>query len=798
MSLAQTDIVKRDLTITRLEGTIKIDAILSEASWRNCPPANQFTTLEPAPGLPSNYQSDVRVQYDDEALYVAAQLYDNPDSILKEITLRDNIGNADWFAIAFDFYKDGLNGAWYGVTAAGVQFDTKFSANDEDWAWNMVWESAVKFNENGWAIEMKIPYSAMRFPDAEEQEWHLNFARVVRRTREESWWNEIKPEIDGYFNQFGLLKGIGNVKPPTRLFFFPYVSYYLEHFPHDEEGSSNFSRSFNGGMDIKYGISDAFTLDMTLVPDFGQVVSDNQVLNLSPFEVRFNENRQFFTEGTELFNKADIFYSRRVGGVPINFGDVEDLLQGAEKIKENPASAQLINATKVSGRTIGGLGVGVFNALTSNTYAIVEDSITGDKREILTDPLTNYNVFVLDQNLKNNSYVTLINTNVWRSGRDYDANVTGTEFRLNDKTNTWSFNGGGVLSQLYYGDSAILGNSYELRFNKISGNFQYGIEHEAIDDDYQVNDFGFNQITNVRDWEGFFSWRTFEPIGKFNRLEGSVWTEYRERYTSGDFQNFAFGYWLFAMTRGFTAFGLNGGFEPIETFDYFEPRVDGRYYAFPTNWRIGGFVSTDYRKRLAGDIEFGYRQFNEPGRYNVYYEIRPRFRINNRMFINGSFWIFKLFNDVGWAEETDDEIIFSRRDRVEKSTTLNFRYIFNPNSGITFRCRYYWSTVNIDSFHALDNEGLLQSTSFNGLNEDGINTYDENFNAFTIDMVYTWWFAPGSQMTAVWKNQIFTSDDELRLDYWDNLNYVLRSDQLNSFSIKILYFLDYNQFKKKR
>ena len=91
----------------------------------------------------------------------------------------------------------------------------------------------------------------------------------------------------------------------------------------------------------------------------------------------------------------------------------------------------------------------------------------------------------------------------------------------------------------------------------------------------------------------------------------------------------------------------------------------------------------------------------------------------------------------------------------------------------------------------------MQTTSFSGLNEDGINTYDENFNAFTIDMVYTWWFAPGSQMTAVWKNQIFTSDDELRQSYFDNLNYVLRSDQLNSFSIKILYFLDYNQFKKK-
>src|SRR5437762_1027106 len=133
------------------------------------------------------------------------------------------------------------------------------------------------------------------------------------------------------------------------------------------------------------GINDAFTLDMTLIPDFGQVQSDNQVLNLSPFEVKYNENRSFFTEGTELFNKGNLFYSRRIGGTPIHSGDVSGQIGTNEKILKNPTESKLINATKVSGRTTKGLGIGFFNALTKPMYATIEDD-TKNSREIQTNP----------------------------------------------------------------------------------------------------------------------------------------------------------------------------------------------------------------------------------------------------------------------------------------------------------------------------------------------------------------------------------------------------------------------------
>ncbi|NJE06863.1 hypothetical protein E3E36_12115, partial [Thermococcus sp. M36] len=136
--------------------------------------------------------------------------------------------------------------------------------------------------------------------------------------------------------QEGFLNSIENIKPPVRLSFSPYVSTYANHYPYNNSIQNNWSNSVNGGMDVKYGINQSFTLDMTLIPDFGQVQSDNQVLNLSPFEVKYNENRSFFTEGTELFNKGNLFYSRRIGGTPLHYNDVYNNLSATDTVTNNP------------------------------------------------------------------------------------------------------------------------------------------------------------------------------------------------------------------------------------------------------------------------------------------------------------------------------------------------------------------------------------------------------------------------------------------------------------------------------
>lgn len=472
---------KKIYNATKIEEKPVIDGQLNDAIWLQVVDvANDFTQNMPLLGEPSAYKSEVKIVYDDEALYVGAMLFDeSPDSILTQLTERDEIGNTDWFGIVMDTYEDGINGVGFIVSAAGVQFDTKYSTYGEDENWNAVWESQVKIVDNGWVVEMKIPYSALRFPDKAEQSWNFNIVRTVRRTRETAWWNFYDSSKNGFLNQAGTLKGIKNVKSPIRLFFNPYISGNLN--GTSTSGKTSWSRGFNIGMDIKYGINEAYTLDMTLVPDFGQVVSDDVVLNLSPFEVRFDENRQFFTEGTELFQKADLLYSRRIGGRPEGFHDVNSMEDDGFTILENPNDIQLINSTKVSGRGKNGLGIGVLNSVTNSATAIVEGA-DGQIQEIQTEPLTNYNVIVFDQNLKNNSYISLINTNVFRNGDAYEANVTGTEFQLQNKKNTYSFNGSGSLSQKYFNNfnNPDLGFRYNVSFGKTSGNVQFRYNNSEI------------------------------------------------------------------------------------------------------------------------------------------------------------------------------------------------------------------------------------------------------------------------------------------------------------------------------
>ena len=373
---------KKEMSATRVSLPPKIDGKLNDPSWQSSEIITDFIQHQPNPGKPSERRSEVRLIYDNSALYIAAYFYEtSPDSIMKELSKRDELGNVDYCAFIFDTYNDGINGFGFFVTAAGVQLDAKYSTErGEDFTWDAVWESSVNIVSDGWIVEIKIPYSAIRFPKKDIQVWGFNAERVIRRTREMSFWNFIDPKENGFINQSGILTGINNIESPLRLSFSPYISVTAEHFPYNLPEVENTSYQFSGGMDLKYGINESFTLDMTLIPDFSQVQSDNQVLNLSPFEIQFVENRPFFTEGTELFTKGGLFYSRRVGGRPINYFDVYNLVQEEETLLENPVETQLLNATKVSGRNKKGLGIGVFNATSAASHAKIRD-VEGNIRE---------------------------------------------------------------------------------------------------------------------------------------------------------------------------------------------------------------------------------------------------------------------------------------------------------------------------------------------------------------------------------------------------------------------------------
>ena len=802
---------QRQIVAKRTDNTIKINANLDEPAWQTAQELSGFTQLEPNPSTASQQNTSVKIIYDDNAIYVGAYLYDSaPDSIMKQMSERDDIGITDWFAVVIDAYQDGQNGVGFLVTPTGIQTDTKYSLDssddvlDGDESWDAVWDSEARVVSDGWIVEMSIPYSAIRFPNKDQQIWNINFARMIRRYRETSYWNEVRTDVEGFLNQSGKVVGIENVKAPVRLSATPFFVSYAELY-HDRSNdpANSWGRSISGGMDVKYGINDAFTLDMTLIPDFGQTQFDNQVLNLSPFEVRFDENRQFFTEGTELFSKGDLFYSRRVGGRPLRYGQVNGELSEFETVTDNPQESQLYNATKVSGRTNNGLGIGLFNATSQRTVAKIKNTETGATRDFETSPLTNYNVVVFDQNLKNNSSATFINTNVMRAGAAYDANTTGGLFSLRNKANSYAVSGGAVVSQQYYSgkelysekDSVGLGYTYNLAFDKTSGQFQYGMGYNLESRHYDPNDLGFLFSANERSSYAYASYSIFKPFGQFNRMSFSTSGSYSRLHQPDEYINSGIEFNFFAVTRNFLGFGVWAYLEPFTTYDFFEPRTDNfeRFYRFPTSSNIGGFVSSDYRKRVAYDIRTNFRKYDEDGRYDFRFSFSPRFRISDRLFfiLDNRNSINK--NNVGYVDKGDDgAIIFGVRDVTTIENILNANYIFTNKMSLSFRLRHYWSVAEYSRFAELGEQGDLLPTSYDEFR-------DNSFNSLNIDMVYRWRFAPGSDIFIVWKNNISewtNNQSNLQYDYNNSLGRLGDIPQSNSFSIKIIYFLDYLMLKR--
>jgi hypothetical protein len=771
----------------------KIDGILDDECWKKTTAVSGFVQYDPRNGEPSKFKTEVSVTYDGQALYIGAFLYDSiPSEICTELGERDNVDlNDDYFSLDINPFCDGQNALIFCVSASGVQVDARVTADEMDVQWDAVWQSAVNINDKGWSLEFKIPWTALRFPANSDKAWDVNFFRSQRSTRENSSWNYVDNSNGEMANQMGKLTGIKNINVPVRLSFMPYISLYLNNYPYYTPGINNTSASYNAGMDLKYGLSESFTLDMTLIPDFGQVESDEVILNLTPFEIKYDEKRQFFNEGTELFSKAGLFYSRRIGDIPNNYYSVEDNTDSTKTIMENPSMTQLINATKISGRTSNGTGLGLFNAITANTYATIQDS-AGNKDKVLTQPLTNYNILVYDQPLAKNSYVSLINTNVYYDRYGNMANVSGTEFKIADKNNMWAIQGLGAVSLKFDSSNANSepGHKYALAVGKISGNFKFYLANSQLSNTFDPNDMGYIEANNDMLNEAQFEYNFYDPFWKFISLYNSIYFVQKYRYTPRTKTEFGIQGSSTATFSNYTTVVLDAYYQPFEMYDYYEPRVDGRFLTRSSNWYSMLWFSTDYRKRFAIDAYAGYLEAKGEFKDSFWWGLEPRFRISNRFSVNHEFAHDNEWRDVGFVA-ADSIIHMGQRDNRRITNTLSLNYIFSKDIGLSMKVRHFWITVKYKQFFALQNDGGI-------LTENIPNIYDESFNAFNVDLVFNWHFAPGSNLSIVWKNAILTDDAQTDIDFTKNFSNTLASDQLNSFSVKLLYYLDYMYLKKKK
>lgn len=787
----------------------QIDGDLADEVWKDAPVCTHFLTFEPTVGKVASQRSEVRVLYSDEAIYIGAYLYDTaPDSILHELGNRDAFGsiNSDAFMVGIDTYNDDQNAFMFSVTPANVQGDLRHSNGSEDIAWNAVWYSKARIVDDGWTVEMRIPYTALRFGNNDHQNWGILFIRNLRRLRERSAWGGFDPSQNGFVQQFGTLQNLENLRPPLRLSITPYFSVYGQWYtdPHQRENNS-FSRQLKGGCDVKYGINQSYTLDMMLVPDFGQVVSDDRVLNISPFEVRYQENRPFFTEGTELFNRGGVFYSRRIGGMPSRFFEPYDALSEGERVAKNPAEVQLYNATKISGRNSNNLGIGVLNALAGNVYATIEHE-NGDTRKYKTEPLTNYNVSVIDQLFKNQSYVSLVNTNVWRSGDAPDANVTATEFRFSGDKRRYALTGVAAVSQIFEHNKADLGYMYYWDVSKVSGNWQYGLLQNTESHTYNPNDLGYlgsnNEFTN----RGFVSYQTFERTKNIQGVFARLDIIHSMLYKPLQFTDFKATFNGNITFPNFLTVGINSEARPIRGRDYFEPRLEGYYNITSDDYWANFWLSSDYRKAFALDAWAGVGRspFYDIDAY--WFGFAPRLRINDRLSFKCDFDYTQKPTDLGFAtitsEPSGDEVaIYGYRKYTTAVSSFTGRYTFTSRMSLNLRARHYWSTVLYDSYLRLQPNGSFMPDSNDFLQ-------DTQFSAFNVDLQYNWEFSPGSMLSLVWKSNIFKHDnydsspDEYaalkNTSYFNGFSKTFTSPQLNTVSFRFLYLIDYQMFEQFR
>jgi hypothetical protein len=399
-SSAPTDQTVPVLQAERTLARPVIDGRIDEAVWETAGMATDFTQLTPNPGRPATQRTEVRVLYDDDAIYVAARMYDTaPDSIVGQLARRDNEVHSDWFYVGIDSYFDRRTAFLFAVNPVGVKLDALLHNDTEsDQSWDAVWEAAATRDEAGWSAEFRIPLSQLRFsPDREGrgQVWGINFLREIARNGEESLWAPILPDVNRVVSVFGELRGLSGLPSPRRLEVVPYAVTRATRAP--GESGDPFHRTIDafasGGADLKAGITSDITLTATINPDFGQVEADPAVVSLSPGEVFFSERRPFFVEGVDIFRfglglgdgdlgNESLFYSRRIGRAPQGgvHGEFTSL----------PDHATILAAAKLSGKTATGWSLGFLDALTAAEHGRYHSA--GEGGETPVEPLTNYAV----------------------------------------------------------------------------------------------------------------------------------------------------------------------------------------------------------------------------------------------------------------------------------------------------------------------------------------------------------------------------------------------------------------------
>ena len=415
---------RREVTATRTSEPPVIDGLLNDECWSRAEPASDFTQRDPDEGMPPTERTEIRILYDDDALYVAARLFDSqPTMVGRRLSNRDADADADRVTIYLDSMHDWLTGAAFGVSASNVQKDTVlFNDTFQESSWDAVWHSEVAIDEAGWSAEIRIPLSQLRFPPADRHTWGINVERFIQRKNETVWLEMVPKDAAGLVSRMIDLIGLDGLRPRRHVELLPYTAARAEFIAPDEGDPFNDgARAIaSAGLDVKWSVTSNLILDGTINPDFGQAEVDPAVVNLTAFETFFPEKRAFFMEGAQIFNNygqggsnsfwgfntsdPNIFYSRRIGRTPQIDPDGDFVY--------SPAATTILGAAKLTGKTNGGWSVGFLEAVTDRETARTRSDGITQRTDI--EPLTSYTVARMQRELGRRGGIGFMTTAVMR------------------------------------------------------------------------------------------------------------------------------------------------------------------------------------------------------------------------------------------------------------------------------------------------------------------------------------------------------------------------------------------------
>ena len=723
--------------VVRATSSISIDGSLEDQAWQTAPVIGGFKQRDPVEGAEPSQKTEVRLLYDDQAVYIGARMYDtNPDSIVKVLARRDGAGRSDYFQVYLDPYYDRRTGYFFGVNAAGTLFDgTIYNDGWTDNSWDGVWEGRSRVDQQGWTVEMRIPFSQMRFVKRDVQLWGIDFYRSIARGYEDDYLVYQPKKESGFVSRFPTMEGLSGVSPGNATEFLPYYTTKAEYVQHTIgdpfNDGSRVVRSV--GADLRQALGQ-LTLNATVNPDFGQVEVDPAVVNLRDVETFFPEKRPFFVDGSSTFdagqqgasdywsfnwNQPTFFYSRRVGHAP------QGSLPADALYSDVPGGTTILGAAKLIGK-LGGGNFGMLNAVTEKEEADVQ-TLTG-RGQAEVEPLTYYGVGRYAKEYAERRHgIGVLGTLTARQFGDLrledefnktsgSATVDGWHFF--DKNQTWVMSGwaGGSIvngnaarmldlqtnsrhyfqrpdAKSYSVDSSatsLEGYGARLWLNKQKGSWLSNSAVGVISPGYEINDLGFlNRTDQINAHAGVgYQWTTpTKHVRRHNWLAAAFTTANYDGNVT-DLGIWAQKFWWF--TNNWVV-QLNGSYTP-ETVNPTRSRggplmKNAPSYNFNTFNDTDGsriryyFVNTSWS--AAPDEESWYWEVNPGIRYkpwpNLSLELGPDFTRSS----DGAFFLDHV-PDPTATETYGTRYIFSRLDQTTFSANIRLNVSFTPAMSLQF------------------------------------------------------------------------------------------------------------------